>query len=213
MGHIRALDETLDSVGIDRGWEPLYKELGTKKDAIVRLRSAAKEASQVILATDDDREGEGIAWHVCFVLKLNPATTQRIVFHEITQPALRAAVATPRLLDLHKVNAQQARSMLDLLVGFTISRVLWARVAPKLSAGRCQTPALRLVAERDRLVESHTASAFWRVADVTLRDAGNACDVAPLVPAGATSGAGCAAVAELEAGSIAGEGTSPSFQA
>jgi len=163
MGHIRALDETLDSVGIDRGWEPLYKELGTKKDAIIRLRSAAKEASQVILATDDDREGEGIAWHVCFVLKLNPATTQRIVFHEITQPALRAAVATPRLLDLHKVNAQQARSMLDLLVGFTISRVLWARVAPKLSAGRCQTPALRLVAERDRLVESHTASAFWRV--------------------------------------------------
>lgn len=164
MGHIRALDETLDAVGIDRGWEPLYKELGTKKDAIIRLRSAAKEASQVILATDDDREGEGIAWHVCFVLKLNPATTQRIVFHEITQPALRAAVAAPRLLDLHKVNAQQARSMLDLLVGFTISRVLWARVAPKLSAGRCQTPALRLVAERDRLVESHSASAFWRIA-------------------------------------------------
>ena len=163
MGHIRALDETLDSVGIDRGWEPLYKELGTKKDAIVKLRSAAKDASQVILATDDDREGEGIAWHVCFVLKLNPATTQRIVFHEITQPALRAAVAAPRLLDLHKVNAQQARSMLDLLVGFTISRVLWARVAPKLSAGRCQTPALRLVAERDRLVESHSASAFWRL--------------------------------------------------
>lgn len=164
MGHIRALDETLDSVGIDRGWEPLYKELGTKKDAIIRLRSAAKEATQVILATDDDREGEGIAWHVCFVLKLNPATTQRIVFHEITQPALRAAVAAPRLLDLHKVNAQQARSMLDLLVGFTISRVLWARVAPKLSAGRCQTPALRLVAERDKLVESHSASAFWRIA-------------------------------------------------
>jgi len=163
MGHIRALDETLEAVGIDRGWEPLYKELGTKKDAIVKLRSAAKDASQVILATDDDREGEGIAWHVCFVLKLNPATTQRIVFHEITQPAIRAAVSAPRLLDLNKVNAQQARSMLDLLVGFTISRVLWARVAPKLSAGRCQTPALRLVAERDRLVESHSASAFWRI--------------------------------------------------
>ena len=163
MGHIRALEETLESVGIDRGWDPIYKELGTKKDAILRLKSAAKGADQVILATDDDREGEGIAWHVCFLLKLNPATTSRIVFHEITQPALRAAVAAPRLLDLHKVNAQQARCMLDLLVGFTLSRVLWARVAPKLSAGRCQTPALRLVAERDRLVENHTASAFWRL--------------------------------------------------
>jgi DNA topoisomerase-1 len=163
MGHIRALDETLESVGIDRGWEPIYKELGTKKDAIVRLKSAAKGVDQVILATDDDREGEGIAWHVCFLLKLNPTTTPRIVFHEITEPAIRAAVAAPRLLDLHKVNAQQARSMLDLLVGFTISRVLWTRVAPKLSAGRCQTPALRLVAERDRLVDNHTASAFWRL--------------------------------------------------
>jgi DNA topoisomerase-1 len=163
MGHIRALEETLESVGIERGWEPIYKELDTKKDAILRLKSAAKGVDQVILATDDDREGEGIAWHVCFLLKLNPATTSRIVFHEITQPALRAAVAAPRLLDLHKVNAQQARSMLDLLVGFTMSRVLWARVAPKLSAGRCQTPALRLVAERDRLVENHTASAFWRL--------------------------------------------------
>ena len=163
MGHIRALEETLESVGIDRGWEPVYKELDTKKDAIVRLKSAAKGVDQVILATDDDREGEGIAWHVCCLLKLNPTTTSRIVFHEITQPALRAAVAAPRLLDLHKVNAQQARSMLDLLVGFTMSRVLWARVAPKLSAGRCQTPALRLVAERDRLVDNHTASAFWRL--------------------------------------------------
>ena len=162
MGHIRALEESLDAVGITKGWEPTYKELETKKDAIARLRSAAKDADEVIVATDDDREGEGIGFHVCFVLKLNPATTQRIVFHEITERAITDAVRAPRRLDLHKVAAQQARSMLDLLVGFTVSRVLWNRVAPSLSAGRCQTPALRLVVERDALIESHTASASWR---------------------------------------------------
>jgi len=162
MGHIRALEESLSSVGIDRGWEPTYVDLATKKEAIAKLKSAAKGA-EVILATDDDREGEGIAWHVCVLLKLNPATTSRIVFHEITPAAIRAAVAEPRRLDMNKVSAQQARSMLDLLVGFTISKVLWNRVAPKLSAGRCQTPALRLVAERDAEVERHTSQAFWKL--------------------------------------------------
>lgn len=162
MGHIRALEESLDAVGIDNNWTPKYAELSTKKDAIKALRAAAK-GNKVILATDDDREGEGIAWHVCFLLKLNPANTPRIVFHEITKPAITAAVAAPRLLDLNKANAQQARAMLDLLVGFTMSRVLWSRVAPKLSAGRCQTPALRLVVERDAEVENHSATAFWRI--------------------------------------------------
>lgn len=165
MGHIRALEESLNSVGIDRGWDPHYVELSTKKDAIAKLRTAAKGAD-VILATDDDREGEGIAWHVCFLLRLNPATTPRIVFHEITKPAIQAAIASPRLLDMNKVNAQQARAMLDLLVGFTISKVLWSRVAPRLSAGRCQTPALRLVVERDAEVEQHKAAAFWRLSGV-----------------------------------------------
>jgi DNA topoisomerase-1 len=162
MGHIRALEEKLTSVGIDNNWTATYKELVTKKDAIAKLRAAAKGA-EVILASDDDREGEGIAWHVCHILKLNPATTPRIVFHEITKPAIQAAVANPRRLDMNKVNAQQARAMLDLLVGFTISKVLWARVAPKLSAGRCQTPALRLVVERDAEVENHKSAAFWRL--------------------------------------------------
>lgn len=162
MGHIRALEESLDSVGIDRNWEPKYAELATKKDAIAKLKRAARDA-EVILATDDDREGEGIAWHVASILKLNPANTPRIVFHEITQPAILAAVNNPRRLDLNKVAAQQARSMLDLLVGFTISKVLWNRVAPKLSAGRCQTPALRLVVERDHIVDTHRPEASWRL--------------------------------------------------
>lgn len=162
MGHIRALQESLDSVGIDRNWEPNYVELAVKKDAIAKLKRAATGA-EVILATDDDREGEGIAWHVATILKLNPATTPRIVFHEITQPAILAAVNAPRRLDMNKVAAQQTRAMLDLLVGFTISKVLWNRVAPKLSAGRCQTPALRLVVERDLIVDTHRPEASWRL--------------------------------------------------
>ena len=162
MGHIRALEESLDSVGIDRNWEPKYADLAVKKDAITKLKNAAKGA-EVILATDDDREGEGIAWHVATLLKLNPATTPRIVFHEITKPAILAAAANPRRLDMNKVAAQQARAMLDLLVGFTISKVLWNRVAPKLSAGRCQTPALRLVVERDLQVDTHRPEASWRL--------------------------------------------------
>lgn len=163
MGHIRALEESLDSVGIHRDWEPKYAEIASKREAIAKLRAAAKDCDEIILASDDDREGEGIAWHVCAILKLDPATTSRIVFHEITKPAILAAVAAPRRLDMNKVNAQQARAMLDLLVGFTISKVLWNRVGPKLSAGRCQTPALRLVVERDAEVENHTASAYWRL--------------------------------------------------
>ena len=163
MGHIRALEESLTAVGIDSGWTPTYKELETKKEAIARLRSAAALADEIIVATDDDREGEGIGYHVCFVLSLNPATTKRIVFHEITERAITDAIRAPGLLDLNKVAAQQARAMLDLLVGFTMSKVLWVKVAPKLSAGRCQTPALRLVVERDALIEAHKASASWQL--------------------------------------------------
>lgn len=161
MGHIRGLLEKLDAVGIDNNWTPIYQDLDTKKDAIAKLKKSAKDADEVILASDDDREGEAIAWHVCHILKLNPATTKRIVFHEITKTAIQQAVANPRTLDMNRVNAQQARAMLDMLVGFTISRVLWKRVAPKLSAGRCQTPALRLVADRDKEIAGHTARNYW----------------------------------------------------
>ena len=182
MGHIRALEESLDSVGIDRNWEPKYAELATKKDAIMKLKRAAK-GNDVIIATDDDREGEGIGWHVAAILNLNPATTPRIVFHEITQPAIVAAVNNPRRLDLNKVAAQQARAMLDLLVGFTISKVLWNRVAPKLSAGRCQTPALRLVVERDQIVDTHRPEASWRLSGTWAHPS----DPAKTIPADAHS--------------------------
>jgi DNA topoisomerase-1 len=163
MGHIRALAHSLEAVGIERNWEPTYEDLATKRDQIVKLRKAAKDASEVWLATDDDREGEGIAWHICHILKLKPATTPRIVFHEITKQAIQAAVANPGRLDMNRVNAQQSRAMLDMLVGFTLSPVLWKRVAPKLSAGRCQTPALRLVVERDAEINNYTARNFWKL--------------------------------------------------
>ncbi len=163
MGHIRALAHSLDAVGIDRNWEPIYEDLSTKRDQIAKLRKAAKEASEVWLATDDDREGEGIAAHICHILKLKPATTPRIVFHEITKQAIQAAVACPGRLNMSRVNAQQSRAMLDMLVGFTLSPVLWKRVAPKLSAGRCQTPALRLVVERDAEITNYVARNFWKL--------------------------------------------------
>ncbi len=162
-GHMRALAEKLDAVGIDNNWTPIYEELERQKERIAKLRRAAKDAAEVWIATDDDREGSGIGWHLCHILKLNPATTNRIVFHEITKSALQAAVASPQRLDMNLVNAQQARAMLDMLVGFTISRCVGKRVAPKLSAGRCQSPALRLVVERDTEIANHSARNFWKL--------------------------------------------------
>ena len=173
MGHIRALKEDLEAIGFRSGaatqdWMPTYESIQTKAAAIAALRKAASGA-QVYLGSDDDREGEAIAWHTCALLKLDPATTPRVVFHEITEPALKAAVANPRTIDMNKFNAQQARTMLDLLIGFTLSPCLWRGVGykPGLSAGRCQTPALRLVYDRDREIEGHTATLSWRITATT----------------------------------------------
>jgi DNA topoisomerase-1 len=174
MGHIRALKEELTALGFDpaagatQNWAPIYEAIAEKKAAIASLRAAAKGA-EVYLGSDDDREGEAIAWHACAVLGLPPTTTPRVVFHEITEAALKAAVAAPRTIDFHKVHAQQARSMLDMLIGFTLSPCLWRGVGnqPGLSAGRCQTPALRIIYDRDCEVEGHTASNTWRISAVT----------------------------------------------
>jgi DNA topoisomerase-1 len=170
MGHIRSLKEELDAIGFPKGghgiptWTPLYEPIAAKRDAIASLRKAAS-GMEVYLGADDDREGEAIAWHTCAILGLNPATTPRVTFHEITAPALRAAVATPGRIDTNKFNAQQARSMLDMLIGFTLSPCLWRGVGFKagLSAGRCQTPALRIIYDRDREIEGHAATNSWRI--------------------------------------------------
>jgi DNA topoisomerase-1 len=165
MGHIRALKEDLTAIGFRTTWTPTYESIASKAAAIVALRREAAGASQVYLGSDDDREGEAIAWHVCAILGLDPATTPRVTFHEITETALHQAIATPTRINMNKFNAQQARSMLDMLIGFTLSPCLWRGVGskPGLSAGRCQTPALRLIYDRDQEITAFTPVVSWRV--------------------------------------------------
>ena len=169
MGHIRALKEDLEAIGFKKGerthtWSPKYEAIAAKRDAISSLKKAASGAD-VYLGSDDDREGEAIAWHTCAALGLDPATTKRVVFHEITETALKAAVANPTRIDMNKFHGQQARTMLDMLIGFTLSPCLWRGVGykPGLSAGRCQTPALRIVYDRDCQIEAHTSTLTWRI--------------------------------------------------
>jgi DNA topoisomerase I len=163
LGHIRHLKEDLDSVGLDKDFEPTWEWMKEKSKAITALKDAAKDAKTIYLASDDDREGELIAYSVCLLLKLNPATAPRAVFHEITSSAVKAAIDSPRRLDMNKVNAAQARSVLDMLVGFTISPLLWKSVGPALSAGRCQTPALRLVVDRENEIKQFKSQSSWKV--------------------------------------------------
>ncbi len=150
MGHIRALEETLDAVGIDRDFEPRYQFQKEKAKAIAGIRESAKSAKTIYLASDDDREGEAISFSVAVLLGLDISKTPRAVFHEITKTAVTQAIQNPRRIDMNRVDAQQARAVLDMLVGFTISPLLWKYVGPALSAGRCQTPALRLLVDREK---------------------------------------------------------------
>lgn len=163
MGHIRALQHNLDAIGIERDFEPKYEWIKEKSKAIKQLKEAAKEAKEIYLAADRDREGEGIAYAVCLLLKLNPDTAKRITFTEITEKAIKHAVQHPHTLDMNQVHAQQARAMLDMMIGFTISPLLWKYVAASLSAGRCQTPALRLVIEREDAIQDFKASSSWQL--------------------------------------------------
>ena len=163
MGHIRALDEDLDAVGLDRDFEPRFHFLKEKSRATKPILEAAQRATTIYLAADDDREGEAIAYSVACLLKKDPLSFPRSVFHEITQKAVKDAIANPRKIDMNRVHAQQARSMLDMMVGFTISPLLWKHVARGLSAGRCQTPALRILYDRESQINSHTTETTWTV--------------------------------------------------
>ncbi len=163
MGHIRALEETLDAIGLNNGFHPRYQWIKEKAKAIQQLKQAAEKATTIYLASDDDREGEMISYSVCLLLKCSPEMTPRIVFHEITEKAIKHAIAHPRRLDMNRVEAQQARAMLDMLIGFTMSPLLWKHVAPTLSAGRCQTPALRIVIEREDAIQSFVSTASWQM--------------------------------------------------
>lgn len=127
------------------------------------MKAAAKDADTVWLASDEDREGEAIAWHLYEVLGLKPDNTRRIVFHEITKPAIIHAIENPRTIDIDRVNAQQARRVLDRIVGFELSPILWKKIKPALSAGRVQSVAVRLICEREKEVEAFNPEPFFRI--------------------------------------------------
>ena len=163
FGHIRDLEKKDLGVDIQHNFQPQYEISADKKAIVKELRDAAKEAKTVWLASDEDREGEAIAWHLFEVLKLKPENTKRIVFHEITKDAILYAIEHPREIDKNLVDAQQARRVLDRLVGFEVSPVLWKKVKPSLSAGRVQSVAVKLIVEREREINAFKEQAYYRV--------------------------------------------------
>jgi DNA topoisomerase-1 len=163
FGHIRDLVRNNLGVEVDKGFAPVYEIPEDKKKVVAELRKLAGQAKTVWIASDEDREGEAIAWHLIAVLGLDPETTRRIVFHEITKDAITRAVESPRQVDMNLVNAQQARRILDRLVGFELSPVLWKKVQPSLSAGRVQSVAVRLLVDREREIIGFVADSAFRV--------------------------------------------------
>ena len=164
-GHIRDLKKKELSID-EQSLEPEYEIPDDKKKLVSDLKKQAKLAEKIWLASDEDREGEAISWHLCEVLGLDEEKTNRIVFHEITKPAILAAIESPRHLDMNLVNAQQARRVLDRLVGFKVSPVLWRKVKPALSAGRVQSVAVRLIVEREREIQSFTSENYYSVSAI-----------------------------------------------
>ena len=165
-GHIRDLKKKEFSIDVANGYAPAYEIPEDKKKLVKELKAEAKKADMVWLASDEDREGEAISWHLFEVLELDPAKTKRIVFHEITKTAILKAIENPRDIDVHLVNAQQARRVLDRIVGFELSPVLWRKVKPALSAGRVQSVAVRLIVEREREVNAFVSESWYRVTAV-----------------------------------------------
>jgi DNA topoisomerase-1 len=162
-GHIRDLEKSDMGIDIDKNYQPRYIVPVEKQKVVNELKKLAKKSDEVWLATDEDREGEAISWHLCEVLGLDPKNTKRIVFHEITKPAIKKAVENPRRVDMNLVNAQQARRVLDRIVGFELSPVLWKKVSASLSAGRVQSVAVRLIAEREREINSFKTTSSFKV--------------------------------------------------
>ncbi len=163
FGHIRDLPKSDMGIDVDHGFEPRYIIPTKAKKTVTKLKKAAEKATEVILASDEDREGEAIAWHLAQALKLTDDKTSRIVFHEITKEAIEEALAHPREIDQRLVDAQQARRVLDRLVGYELSPFLWKKVARGLSAGRVQSVALRLIVEREREIDAFNAEEYWSI--------------------------------------------------
>jgi len=164
-GHIRDLEKDDMGIDVNNNYLPRYIIPEDKQKVVKELKSLAKKSDEVWLATDEDREGEAISWHLCEVLGLDPVKTKRIVFHEITKPAIQSAVKNPRTVDMNLVDAQQARRILDRIVGFEISPVLWRKMSMRnsLSAGRVQSVAVRLIAEREREINAFQPLSSFKV--------------------------------------------------
>lgn len=177
-GHIRDLKKKELSIN-EKTMEPDYEIPEEKKKLVTELKTNAKKAKKIWLASDEDREGEAISWHLCEVLGLDEEKTNRIVFHEITKQAILDAIKNPRHLDMNLVNAQQARRVLDRLVGFKLSPILWRKVKPALSAGRVQSVAVRLIVEREREIQKFQSVPYYRVTAIfaLISDSGNATEV------------------------------------
>ncbi|MDX5346314.1 MAG: type I DNA topoisomerase, partial [Hymenobacteraceae bacterium] len=166
FGHVRDLPKDNNAIDIAHGFKPTYVISPDKREVVSELKRLAKDAETVWLASDDDREGEAISWHLVEALDLNNAKTRRIVFHEITKNAIKNAIEHPRSIDYNLVNAQQARRVLDRLVGFELSPVLWKKIKTGLSAGRVQSVAVRLVVEREREIEHFKPESAFKVTAV-----------------------------------------------
>jgi len=164
-GHIRDLEKAGMGIDLEKNYKPRYIVPEEKEKVVKELKSLASKSGEVWLATDEDREGEAISWHLCEVLGLDPKKTKRIVFHEITKPAIQSAIQTPRTVDMNLVNAQQARRILDRIVGFELSPVLWRKISMRnnLSAGRVQSVAVRLIAEREREINAFATQSNFKI--------------------------------------------------
>ena len=163
FGHVRDLAKKGLSIDLENNFEPNYEVSADKKQVVAELKKLAKEAEIVWLATDEDREGEAISWHLYETLDLKKKDTKRITFNEITKSAIIKAIENPRIINKELVDAQQARRVLDRIVGFELSPVLWKKVRPSLSAGRVQSVAVRLIVEREKEIDAFNSNPFFRV--------------------------------------------------
>ena len=163
VGHVRDLLKSQLSVDVENNFAPKYRVPNEKKDVVKEIKKLAQKAEEVFLATDPDREGESISWHLMEAAQIDPERTKRVVFHEITEPAIKEAFSHPRQINMDLVDAQQARRVLDRLVGYSISPILWEKVRGRLSAGRVQSVALRLIVEREREIESFVPVEYWSI--------------------------------------------------
>ncbi|MCA9926860.1 MAG: toprim domain-containing protein, partial [Anaerolineales bacterium] len=161
VGHVRDLLKSRLSVDVKNDFQPEYRVPNDKRKVVKELKEAAAKAKEIYLATDPDREGEAIAWHVLESAEMEPARTKRVVFHEITKPAIQKAFESPREIDMARVDAQQTRRILDRLVGYKLSPLLWRKVHGRLSAGRVQSVAVRLVVEREREIDAFVPEEYW----------------------------------------------------